>query len=167
MPAVPAPGAQLMPCGQISMCTLEDVVLVVWRGPSTMDALRALIGTLHAQLEQYPDGVRYFAVVERSSTPPDREGRDLTVRAARELGPKLKAIATWVEGSARIEIAAALLNATLFLARSSTESRYFGNLERAMAWLAQYGPLDAPRTRDQIASMKRQLDSAGGAVTVE
>jgi RNA polymerase sigma-70 factor (ECF subfamily) len=157
VPVVSAPELRVLPCRQTCVSTIDDVVIVVWRG-SANEALPEVIGTLFTHARVWPDGVRYLAVIEPTSTPPNRESRDMTVWAARALGHKLKAAASLVEGSARITALASVMNTLYFLARARFDAHYFGELAPALTWLAQHGAVDAAQTREQIARMKQQLD---------
>jgi hypothetical protein len=158
VPVAHAPELRVLRDGQTCITTVEHIVLVLWRGHCSTESLSELFATFRIHAQRHPGGICYFAVVEPESTPPDRNGRAMIVQAARELGPRIKAHATWVEGSLRIQLAAAVMNATMFLARAKIDTLYFGELESALRWLSQYGALDRAQIRAQIARMKERLD---------
>lgn len=155
-----APDARVLSDGKTCLATVGHVVIAMWRGHCSSEGLDELFATMRAHARRYPDGIAYLSVVEGSSTPPDHEGRAMIVRAARELGPTIKANATWIESSPRIELVAAVLNATMFLARANVDTRYFGELDSALGWLSQYGAFERAEIRAQIARMKQHLDAA-------
>ncbi|HET6332323.1 MAG TPA: RNA polymerase sigma factor [Polyangiales bacterium] len=154
--SAPTPFMRVLPDGATCISTVDDLVVAVWRGPSTNDALQVLIETLFAHARNWPGGVRYLNVVEATSSPPTREGRDMMVWAARKLGKKLIALASTVEGTL-MPYAASLMNTAFFLARAAFEVRYFGEAPQALAWLEQFGPIDVEQALDHLACMRQRL----------
>jgi RNA polymerase sigma-70 factor (ECF subfamily) len=152
----PTPILRVLPGGVTCISTVDDLVLVVWRGESTNEALQVLIETLFAHARAWPGGVRYLNVVESTSSAPTREGRDMMVWAARTLGKKLIALASTVEGTL-LPYAASLMNTAFFLARAAFEVRYFSEVSQALPWLEQFGPIDFERTLDHVARMRQCL----------
>jgi RNA polymerase sigma-70 factor (ECF subfamily) len=155
--AVMSPDTRVLVESRTALTTVDDLVLVVWRGPCTHAALHEVIGLLLTQAHNRPAPIRYLSVVEPSSVPPDREGREMMLWAARQLSGRISAVAHWVEDSGRIAMIASIMNASLFLARSGFDPHYFTDLTRTLSWLAQFGPLDEPRVREQIDRMKALL----------
>ena len=154
---VAPPILHVLPCGQTCLSTIDDVVIAVWRGPASNHALHAVIEALIAHAQRWPNGIRYLSVVERTSTAPTREGREMMTWIARKLGPKVKAAATMVEGPALMMLVASVMNTSLFLARAPVNMRFFGELTGALAWLAQYGALELPQLLDHVESMRKRL----------
>jgi RNA polymerase sigma-70 factor, ECF subfamily len=70
-----APRLRVMPCGKICLSMIDDLMIGVWRGPSSNEALYALTEAMLDQTELWPNGIRYLSLVERTSSPPTREGR--------------------------------------------------------------------------------------------
>ncbi|MET0387539.1 MAG: RNA polymerase sigma factor [Polyangiales bacterium] len=158
VPIAHAPDVRVLDDGLTCLSTIDHVVIALWRGHCTREGLSELFATLRAHARQHPGGVCYFSVVEASSTPPDREGRAMIVRAARELGDSINANATWIEDWSRIALVAAVLNATMFLARAKVDTLYFGQQDAALHWLSQYGELNRAGISAQVMRMKASLD---------
>jgi len=154
---VAPPILRALPCGLTCISTIDDLVIAVWRGPASNEGLHAVIEALIAHSQRWPDGIRYLSVVERTSTAPTREGREMTTWVARKLGSKVKAAAIMVEGPALMMLVASVINTSLFLARTPVNMRFFTELPGALAWLAQYGALALPELLDHVESMRSRL----------
>jgi RNA polymerase sigma-70 factor (ECF subfamily) len=148
---------RLSPDRLTCISTIDDTVLAIWRAQSSDGALQALIETLIDLAHAWPGGARYLAVVERTSSPPTRTGREMTTWITRKLGARMKAVATTIEGPALMTLVPAVLNTSLFLARTPVNMRFFGELSPTLDWLAQYGPLEKPRVIAQVARMRAAL----------
>jgi RNA polymerase sigma-70 factor (ECF subfamily) len=145
-------------CGQTCFSTLDDIVLAVWRGPASAEALHVLIELMTAHVHAWPGGIRYLSVIERTSTPPTREGRSLLVRLARELGPRMKAAATIVESTDLMMLSASVINSCVFLARTPMNLRFYSSLASGLPWLARYGDTDGAKALAHIQRMRAALD---------
>jgi RNA polymerase sigma-70 factor, ECF subfamily len=156
------PDTRVLPCGLAAVTTQGDLVLALWRGPCTRDSLQEVIGTLLTHARNHPQGIRYLSVVEPESTPPDREGRDMMLWTARQLKGKLNAVAHMAERSVRLSDVVSIMNASMLLARAGFDPHYFGELEPALAWLTQFGPLDTQRVAAQVRRMKALLAPYAG-----
>lgn len=154
---VPAPVMRVLPDGQTCISTIDDLVLSVWRGPSTDESVQMLVETVIAHARTRPTGIRYFALIESTSSAPTREGRDMIRWIAGKLGKTLRAIAITAEGPL-MPLVANIMNATLFLSRAAPDTRYFSDLPPALAWLAQYGPTDLAQTSDHLETIRQRLD---------
>ena len=157
----PPPRLRVMPCAKICLSMIDDVVIGVWRGPSSNDGLSALAEIVSDQAALWPDGVRYLSIVERTSSPPTREGRELTTWMAGRL--KLRAVAVTVEGSVLMTLVASTINTSLFLARTPLNVRFFNDLPVALAWLQQHGRLDSATVAEHVAQMRACLDATSCA----
>lgn len=156
----PPPFLRVMPCGKICLSMIDDVLIGVWRGPSSNDGLCALTGAMIDQSERWPNGIRYLSIVERTSSPPTLEGRELTTWIARRLGPKLKAAAIAVDSSVLMTLVTSTINTSLFLARTPLNLRFFSDKTAAISWLDQHGRLDATAIIGHLAQMRACLDDA-------
>ncbi|MET0388039.1 MAG: hypothetical protein ABW321_18855, partial [Polyangiales bacterium] len=159
VPCVSAPTLRVLSDGLTCVSAIGNVVVALWRGPSSTEALRETIALLIAHTRAWPEGIRYLPVVEPTSKPPTSEGRALTVWAAREIGGHVKAMPCVVERAARMDALVSVMNASFFLARAAFDTRYFATLAPALTWLSQTGAVDAPRFHDLVAHMKRRLDA--------
>jgi RNA polymerase sigma-70 factor (ECF subfamily) len=155
----PPPFLRVMPCGKVCLSMIDDVVIGVWRGPSSNDALCALAEAIIDQAEVWPDRIRYLSIVERTSSPPTREGRELTTWMAGRLGPKLKAVAITVDGSALMTLVTSTINTSFFLARTPLNTRFFSDQAASISWLGRHGRLDSTAITEHLAQMRACLDS--------
>lgn len=156
-PRARPPVLHTLPCGLTCFSTLGDVVLAVWRGPASAEAMHLLIEVMMAHLQAWPEGIRYINIVERTSTPPAREARSLFVWLAREIGPNVRAAATIVDSSALMALSASVINSCLFLARSTMNLRFYSDLGCAVPWIAQYGQTDVAETHAHVQRMRDLL----------
>lgn len=85
----------------------------------------------------------------------------MTTWSARKLGLKIKAVATTVEGPALMTLVSSVLNTCLFLARAPVNMRFFSELPATLAWLGQFGALDAVQMTDHVARMRACLAPSG------
>jgi RNA polymerase sigma-70 factor (ECF subfamily) len=153
------PSFRVTSCGTHCISTLDDIVVGVWRGQSSIEQLQALSQIMFALAEQFPEGIRYLSIVERTSRPPDREGRALHAWMARELGPKMRAVAMVIDDSVLMQIVTAVINAYAFFARTPINMRFFTNMDPALAWLGEYGAADPSLIRARIATMRARLNA--------
>lgn len=153
------PSFRVTSCGTHCISTLDDIVVGVWRGQSSIEQLQALSQVMADLAEKWPKGIRYLSIVERTSRPPDREGRALHAWMARELGPKLRAVAMVVDDSVLMHVVTAVLNSYAFFARTPLNMRFFTSNAPAFAWLGQYGAADPSAILTRIAAMRARLDA--------
>ncbi len=158
-PPPPSP-PRMLPGNQACIWALDDLVLNVWRGPARADALRAQGEVMEAMVARYPDGFRYLNVIEATSLPPNREGRQMNTELARRFGLKIRAAGFAVESPALRLIVAPILNSSFVLARIPVHIRFFKDVAKATAWLAQYGPTDSEAVLACITAMRAFLDGA-------
>jgi RNA polymerase sigma-70 factor (ECF subfamily) len=157
--SAPAPFMRVLRDGKTCMSVRDNVLFTVWRGPSSVESLQDVIEVLFAQARVYPAGIRYFALVEPTSSPPTREGRNMVAWAARELGTKVLANASTAEGTLK-PLVVSVMNAALFLARTPINTRFFTELAPAISWLAQFGALDVDQSLALIERMRGSLGPA-------
>jgi RNA polymerase sigma-70 factor, ECF subfamily len=159
-PIATAPDTRVLCDGLSAVTTIDDMVLALWRGPCTREPLHEVIGTLITHARSHPEGIVYLSVIEPTSTPPNREGRDTMLWASRQMKGKVKAVAHVAEGSVRLALIASVMNASILLARGNFDPHYFGELSPTLRWLQQFGPVDSQLVRTQLERMKRQLAPA-------
>lgn len=140
---------------------IGDTVIVVWRGHGSVASMEVLLPILFAVAEVSPTGLRYLSVIEPGSTPPNREGRDMTAWGLARLGPAIRAAAWVAESSHLISVVAPFMNTAFFLAGTPVNARYFDELAPASRWLAEHGQRDAPAIAACVELMRRQLTVAG------
>jgi RNA polymerase sigma-70 factor (ECF subfamily) len=154
--------SQFVVCGDDAVISvLDDLVLVLWRGISSVAALEALIEVMFASIVRYPDGIRYLSVIEPSSTPPTREGRQLTAWGFGKMGHKLRAAGWVVENLGMKSLVASLVNACLFVGGVPVNIRVFDDVPRAAHWLTEYGGAqESEQISAHVEAMRRQLTPA-------
>jgi RNA polymerase sigma-70 factor (ECF subfamily) len=158
-PVRPEGPSPLRVVGNIAISTVDDIVLLLARGPCTVATLEAVIEEMFAALDQYPDGIRHLAIVESSSTPPDREARQLMAWGLGKFGPKIRAAGWAVEDIQRKSLVASIVNTCLFLGGAPANIRFFDAVPRAARWLTEYGA--APPSEQIVAhveEMRSHLD---------
>lgn len=153
------PFIRVMSCRSVCFSTLDDLVVGVWRGQSSVEGLEALTQIVLDLAEERPRGVRYLSIVERTSKPPNREGRALHAWMARELGPKLRAVAGVIDDSVVMQLATAVLNSYAFFARTPLNMRFFTSTAPAFSWLGQHGTADPTQILSRLAAMRARLDT--------
>jgi hypothetical protein len=122
--------------------------------------MEALIEVLMGHSAASPNGLRYLSVIEPTSTPPTREGRQMMAWAAGKIGPHARAAAWAVEDSAMTSLVAPVVNACCFLGGVPINMRFFDGLSPAAFWLTQYGDtLEHAEIANQVEAMKRRLSS--------
>jgi RNA polymerase sigma-70 factor (ECF subfamily) len=161
-----ARGAQRPPDGEVivtgttAISTIEDIVLVVWRAEQTTADMEALIEILMARSAAAPNGMRYLSVIEPTSMPPTREGRQMMAWAAGKIGPHVRAAAWAIESSAMTSFVAPITNACCFLGGVPINMRFFDGMPPAALWVAQHGDtLSTAQLTAQVEAMKRRLSS--------
>jgi RNA polymerase sigma-70 factor (ECF subfamily) len=143
--------------GETAISIIDDLAIVVWRGASTAETMATLIELLIPLTEASPNGLRYLSVVERTSTPPDREARQMMAWGAGRLGPKVRAAAWAVEDSTMMSIVAPVVNACFFLGGVPINMRFFDGVPPAASWLTQYGSLGPAQITAHVESMRHRL----------
>lgn len=158
--APPAPFLRVLPGGLTCVSSLGSLLICVWRGPASDDAMQALAEIVFAHARAWPSGIRYHCIIEATSSPPTQEGRAMMSWVMGTLGKSFSAYANTVEGEVLMPIVSSLINACLWLARTSFPVRYFSELEPALAWLGEFGPLDVELTLEHIGQMRTLLAPA-------
>jgi RNA polymerase sigma-70 factor (ECF subfamily) len=148
---------QVLSCQQVCISSLDDIVIGLWRGPCTAESMRALGQAFAAALALRPEGIRYLAIVEPTSSPPKLEARKLHADLAHTYGPKLRAAATTVETSTMMRFVSGVLNAYFAIARTAVHIRFFSDLESAVAWLEPYGATAPACIMAHVELMRAQL----------
>lgn len=154
----PVPG-EIIVSGETAISVIDDLVIVVWRGASTNAAMEALIEVTVGTCESSPGGMRYLSVIEPTSTPPEREARQMMAWVAGKLGPQVRAAGWAVEDSAMTALVAPVVNACFFLGGVPINMRFFEGSAPAARWLTQYGALEPEQILGHIDAMKRRLSS--------
>jgi RNA polymerase sigma-70 factor (ECF subfamily) len=146
--------------GNTAISTIDDLLLVVWRAAQTTADMEALIEVLMGHSAASPNGLRYLSVIEPTSMPPTREGRQMMAWAAGKIGPHVRAAAWAIEDSAMTSLVAPITNACCFLGGVPINLRFFDRLIPAALWLTQYGDtLEPAAITAQVEAMKHRLSS--------
>jgi RNA polymerase sigma-70 factor (ECF subfamily) len=148
---------RVLSCKQICLSQLDDLVIGIWRGHCTIESMHAVGHAFERALATHPEGIRYLAIVESTSTPPKLEARQLHAELARVYGPKLRAVASATESSTMMVLVSGVLNAYFAIARTPVHMRFFCDLASAVAWLTPYGATDPVRITAHVELMRAQL----------
>lgn len=154
------PNAQHVICDGNAISVLDDIAIAVWRGPNTVAALEALIGVMLALIDKYPEGIRHLGITDATSTPPEREARQLTAWGLGKMGHKLRAAAWAIEDLRMKSVKTGLLNACLFVGGVPINTRIFDRVEPAARWLNGYGSQEWQQIAARVEDMRTQLDLA-------
>jgi RNA polymerase sigma-70 factor (ECF subfamily) len=144
-------------CDGNAISVLDDIAIILWRGPSSVPALEALIEVMFGLIDRCPQGIRYLSVIDPISTPPERDGRELIAWGLGKMGHKMRAAAWAVNHLKEKAGVAALVNACLFLGGVPVNIRLFDGLEPAAHWLDAYGEPVAQRLMARVDDMRAQL----------
>ena len=116
-----------------------SVVITVWRGPATIEALELLDAQFTRVIELCGGGFSYLAVVEASSRPPDLVARQKIVRMLEQHAHHIRAYATALQGGAAW-IARPIMTGLSLLARPPFPMQFFNGVPPAARWLAEAHP---------------------------
>jgi RNA polymerase sigma-70 factor (ECF subfamily) len=144
-------------CDGNAIAAMDDIAIVLWRGPSTVAALDALIELMFGLIDRHPEGIRYLSVIDPVSTPPDREGRQLIAWGLGKMGHKLRAAAWSIEDLSMRAAVAPLMNACLFIGGVPVNIRMFDGIEPADRWLNGYGSTQPIVARIEELRMQLKL----------
>jgi RNA polymerase sigma-70 factor, ECF subfamily len=143
--------------GDTAISLIDDLAIVLWRGASTAAAMETLIELLMPLAEAAPNGFRYLSVIEPTSTPPDREARQMMAWVAGKLGSRVRAAGWAVEDSAMMTVVAPVVNACFFLGGVPINMRFFDGVPSADSWLTQYGSFGPAQITAHVEAMRQRL----------
>lgn len=135
---------------------LGSVVIGVWPGPASVEALELLDRQFSRALETCDDGFAYLAVVEASTRPPARPGREKIVALLREYAPHIRIYATALHGGLSW-IVKPVMTGLSFLARPPFPMEFFTGTAPAAAWLCAHYPVPAPIEATRLTAAAEQL----------
>jgi RNA polymerase sigma-70 factor, ECF subfamily len=116
-----------------------SVVITVWPGPATLEALELLDVQFARVIQICGGGFSYLAVVEASSRPPNLVARQKIVSMLEQHGRHIRAYATALQGGAAW-IARPIMTGLSLLARPSFPMQFFNGVPSAARWLAETHP---------------------------
>jgi RNA polymerase sigma-70 factor (ECF subfamily) len=134
-----------------------DCVIAVWRGFSDGKTIDEITELLARTAGETLEGVTYMSVIEASSSPPDRTGRESIARAAVQLAGKVKAVAIVPESSAVRALAVPIFNAYIFLSRQAIDLRFFDGVAVAADWIAPRSGMSAQQIETAIEATRARI----------
>lgn len=115
------------------------VLIAVWPGAATLEALQVVEQQLLRAAEICGAGAAFFAVVEASTVPPDRQARKKLIAMLEDPRGGISVYAAALEGGAAW-IVRPIMSGLAFLARPRFAMQYFEGAPRAANWLVQNYP---------------------------
>lgn len=154
------PMARPILCERNALSCCGDTAIAVWRGQNSVAAIEALLPIMFA-IAEAEGSLRFLSVIDPSSTPPVRQGRELNAWGVAKLGPAIRAAAWVAESSLLTTLVAPIMNTTLFLAGVPLNARFFDQLAPASSWLGEHGPSDGAAIAAHVERMRKCLTDAG------
>jgi RNA polymerase sigma-70 factor (ECF subfamily) len=122
-----------------------DTVTALWRGPGTAEAHEILVKIIFAALDETPDSICFMSMIEASSGPPDRSGREAVAWAVAKTRGKIRAATFVTEASGLMRYLPPIINSYVFLSRSTLNVRFFNDLRAGADWAAQHTARSTPQ----------------------
>jgi len=113
-----------------------SVVIAVWPGAATLDALEVVEQQLARAVDICAGGVAFFAVVEASTRPPNLQARKKLIGFLEDPRRRISVYAAALEGGAAW-LARPIMSGLAFLARPRFAMQYFEGAPRAAHWLVE------------------------------
>jgi RNA polymerase sigma factor (sigma-70 family) len=123
----------------VNIGLVGSVVIAVWPGPATIEALELLDTQFARVIEICGGGFSYLTVVEASSRPPDLTARQKIVRMLEQHAHHIYAYAVALQGGAAW-IARPIMTGLSLLARPPFPMQFFNGVPPAARWLAEAHP---------------------------
>lgn len=124
---------------EVSLGLVGSVVIAVWPGAATLEALDAVDRALAEATEICGGSVAFLAVVEASTRPPDLPARRKLVAMLEDPRRRMSVYAAGLEGGGAW-LARPIMSALAFLARTRLTMQYFEGAPRAVRWLVEHYP---------------------------
>lgn len=135
-PAIGTPFQVLAKHPAVRIGMVGGVVIAVWPGPPTIEALDLLDTQFCKALETCTAGFAYLAVVEATTRPPTYEARQKIVAMIKTHATNIRVYATALEGGAAW-IAKPIMTALSLLARPPFPMLFFNGAPSAATFLAE------------------------------
>ena len=116
-----------------------SVLIAVWPGAATLDALEIVEQQLARAAEICAGSVAFFAVVEASTRPPNLQARKRLIAFLEDPRRRISVYAAALEGGAAW-LARPIMSGLAFLARPRFAMQYFEGAPRAVHWLVESYP---------------------------
>lgn len=142
----------------ISVGMVGSVVLAVWPGPATLEALELLDVQFARALEICGDGFAYLAVVGANARPPNLPARQKIVSMIQEHAQHIRVYATALQGGTAW-IARPIMTGLSLLARPPFPIHFFNGVPSAAHWLAEQHPQLCNATAPEIVESAERLRS--------
>lgn len=123
----------------ITVGLVGSVVIAIWTGTASVEALDVLDETFAIAVEECQGGFAYLAVVEASTRPPNLLARQKIVTMLEKHAGHIRVYATAIQGGAAW-IARPVMTGLSFLARPPFPMQYFNGVPLAARWLSETHP---------------------------
>jgi hypothetical protein len=123
----------------VSIGLVGNVVITVWPGAATLEALELLDVQFARAIEICGGSFAYLAVVEANSRPPNLVARQKIVSMLEQHAQHIRAYAAALQGGAAW-IARPIMTGLSLLARPSFPMQFFNGVPAAARWLAESHP---------------------------
>jgi RNA polymerase sigma-70 factor (ECF subfamily) len=145
-------------CAEYAFSSLGDTVITLWRGRSAVEGLEILAEILVDAVAKWGH-LRYFAVIEPTSTPPNRKGRQIHTWGAERVGKQVRAAAFALESPGLVRLVPPIVNSFFLLSGNPMNVRFFPGLAPATTWLAQYTEKsDAEALHAHVELLRARID---------
>jgi len=137
-----------------------SVVVVVWRGAVTSDAVSAVESVLERTAARSSQPIAFITVAQFKAPVPATEVRERIVQCYRRLGTKLGCVAQVVEGEGFWACAARCFIAGIgMLANHERPMSVFGEVLPALEWTARALPasVDQPAVVNGLGELRRRV----------
>lgn len=140
----------------ISIGMVGSVVVAVWPGPATVEALDLLDVQFARALEISREGFAYLAVVGADTRPPNLAARQKIVRMLEQHAEHVRVYAAALEGGAAW-IAKPIMTGLSRLARPPFPMQFFNGVPSAARWLSEQHPQLSNATAPEIVASAERL----------
>lgn len=169
VPAAAPPGrvslGALLPLGatrDVTIGRLGPVLIAVWVGPPTLEALELLELRMRDTVQELGDGLVYLAIVEATTSTPTLEARK-KISSMLHLNARTFGVYPHVLLGGFSWIARPIMAGLSFLSGIPLPMPFFGSVERAAAWLSagylRESSLDPDELTQAVAELRAQASS--------
>ncbi|MEI9949180.1 MAG: sigma-70 family RNA polymerase sigma factor [Pseudomonadota bacterium] len=123
----------------VNMGLVGSVLIAVWPGAATLEALEVVEQQLARAAEICAGSVAFFAVVEASTRPPNLQARKRLIAFLEDPRRRISVYAAALEGGAAW-LARPIMSGLAFLARPRFAMQYFEGVPPAARWLVDSYP---------------------------
>jgi hypothetical protein len=150
----------------VNMGLVGSVLIAVWPGAATLEALEVVEQQLARAAEICAGSVAFFAVVEASTRPPNLQARKKLIAFLEDPRLRISVYAAALEGGAAW-LARPIMSGLAFLARPRFAMQYFEGVPRAARWLVESYPQLTLTSEETLLHAVSMLRSRGEQTCVD